>query len=206
MPTARSLAFLCMVVVPSDIRAQASALELEAGLGYARVFDAGGISFAAAVNRSLSPATTGLQHALGGSLWYAHTGIATGPVDNDGRHMLGVGVRYQVGLPRAGSFRLFLAVPVQLLHSQIPDRPVAGQTSLSVQGVPELEPAPPVEDQVGGAWGWGAGLELGFRVGVGERLSGQTSVQALYQDIYGAGSRHGAWNWHAGFSYALNGN
>jgi hypothetical protein len=206
MLTARSVVLLCITLIPSEIRAQAAAVELEAGLGYARVFDAGGLSFAAAVNRSLSSAGTGLQHALGGSLWYAHTGIATGPIDNEGRHMVGVGVRYQVGLLRAKSLRPFLAVPVQLLHSRIADRPTADQASLASYGVPKPEPAPPVEDQVGGAWGWGAGLELGFRIGVGERLSGQTSVQALYQDIYGGDARHGAWNWHAGISYALRGN
>jgi hypothetical protein len=206
MLTARPLVFLCTALLTSEIRAQAPALELEAGLGYARMFDAGGISFAAAVDHSLSPRSTGLQHALGGSLWYAHTGIATGLIGSDGRHILGVGVRYQVGLLRGRSFRPFLAVPVQLLHSTIPEGLTADLTLLSTHSVPKPEPAPRVEDRAGGAWGWGTGLEVGLRIALGERLSGQTSVQALYQDIYGAGAQHGAWTWHAGISYALSGN
>ena len=199
------LVFSTTVGFHSQIRAQAPSLELQAGIGYARVFDAGGISFAAAVERSLSPATRTLQHALGGSFWYAHTGIASAPDHPDGRNLVGLGMRYQVSISRSRSFHPFLAVPLQLLHSSIPDRADLVPAAMLVTGVPE-PPAPrPVEDHVGGEWGWGTGLELGFRIGGGNRLSAQTSVQALYQNIYGAGSRNGAWNWHAGITYGLRG-
>jgi hypothetical protein len=56
---------------------------------------------------------------------------------------------------------------------------------------------------VGSEWGWGAGLELGVQVALGSSLSAHTSVQSLYQDIYADGTRHGAWNWHAGLTYQL---
>jgi hypothetical protein len=194
------------VLLCGEIQAQAAEFELQAGLGYARVFDAGGISFAAALDRSLSPATTRLQHRLGGTLWYAHTGIASDPDDPYGRHVYGMGLRYQIALARAPSFRPYLAIPLQVLHSKIPDRDMAlASASLRRHGVPEPEPPAPIEDRIGGEWGWGTGLELGFRLAMGKRLSGHTSVQALYQDIYEAGSRHGAWNWHAGITYAFNG-
>jgi hypothetical protein len=186
----------------SQIRAQASTVELQAGLGYARVFDAGGISFAAAVERRLSSATTTMQHALGGSFWYAHTGIASAPDDPYGRHIVGLGIRYQVAIMRGKAFRPFLALPVQLLLSNIPDRSTLQGSELLVQ-IPDTGPPRPVEDRIGGELGWGTGLELGFRIGTGQRLSAHTSVQALYQNIYGAASRNGAWNWHAGLTYSL---
>jgi hypothetical protein len=173
-------------------------------LGYARVFDAGGISLSAALERFLSSPDAGLQHALGGGLWYAHTGIASAPDDPEGRHIVGLGARYRLTLARGGSsVRPFLAVPVELLHSKIPDRAMLQAASLLVHGVPEPPPPTPAEDRIGAEWGWGTGLELGLRVAVGERLSGQTSVQALYQDIYASQTSHSAWNWHAGLSYGF---
>jgi hypothetical protein len=193
------------VAFHSRIGAQVSSVELQAGIGYARVFDAGGISFAAAVERSLSPATTTLQHALGGSFWYAHTGIASAPDDPYGRHLIGLGVRYQVAISRSRAFHPFIAVPIQLLLSNIPDRDDLAPAAMLVTGIPTPEAPRPIEDNVGGEWGWGTGLELGFRIGGGKRLSAQTSIQALYQNIYGAGSRNGAWNWHAGITYGLHG-
>ena len=177
-------------------------VELQAGLGYARMFHAGGVSFAANVDRILTPPETRLQHALGGSFWYAHTGIASRSNDAERRDIVGLGVRYQLTLRSAESFTPFVGVPLQVLRSHIPDRADLAPGSLRLR-VPEPPPPTPVEDLVGSEWGWGTGLEVGFRVGIGRRLRGQTSVQLLYQDIYGAASSHGAWNWHAGFSYAL---
>jgi hypothetical protein len=193
------------VSVSSPMRAQSSVYELQAGIGYARLFDAGGISLTAAVDRALSRADAGLRHTLGGLFWYTHTGIASVPNDPEGRHTLGLGARYQLSLAGARSLRPFLAVPLQLLHSDIPDRPqlTADAAALLVQAVPEAEPPLPIEDRVGGNWGWGTGLELGVRLQIGERLSGQTSVQGLYQNIYEGSSSHDAWTWHAGISYGL---
>lgn len=178
---------------------QARGVHLEAGLGYARVFDAGGISFAAAVERPISPSSKNVRHAVGGSFWYAHTDIASNPSEPEGRHLVGVGIRYQVGIgPSSGG--LFLAVPVQLLHSSVPDRSTL-QANLARHSIPEPPPGPPSEDRVGSAWGWGAGLELGFRLALARQLSAQTSVQGLYQDIYADSRDHGAWNWHTGLTY-----
>ena len=203
MRVTRLVLLLCTFVLHSRIGAQTPSYEVQAGLGYARMFDAGGISFSASVDRFLSSSGPGVQHALGGALWYAHTGIASFPDDPEGRHVLGLGARYRLTFARMGFFRPFLAVPIEVLHSSIPDRATLQAASLLVQGVPEPPPPTPVEDRIGGEWGWGTGLELGFRVAADDRLSAQTSLQALYQNIYGSASRNGAWNWHAGLSYGF---
>jgi hypothetical protein len=203
MRAAHWLLLFTPLTAQSELRAQAPVYEVQAGLGYAKMFDAGGISFSAALERSLSPADAGLQHALGGAFWYAHTGIASLPDDPEGRHIVGVGARYRLTLGRAGFFRPFVAVPVELLHSKIPDRTTLMSAAVAGRAVPEPLPPVRVEDRIGGEWGWGTGLELGVRVAAGQRLSAQTSVQALYQDIYGDAASNGAWNWHAGLSYGF---
>jgi hypothetical protein len=195
----------CTALFFREIPAQSAKFELQAGIGYARIFDAGGISFAAALDRSLSTPTAPLQHRLGGSFWHARPGIASDPGDPYGRRIYGIGLRYQLALARSESIRPYLAVPLQAVHSSIPDRASLQPASFAGGGVPEPPPPAPVEDRIGGEWGWASGLELGLRVGLGKQLSGLTSVQGLYQDIYGPGSRHGAWSWHAGMSYAFNG-
>jgi hypothetical protein len=192
---------LTSVVLCPPAQAQAPGVEVQAGLGYARVFDGGGISFEAALERRLSSPASRLQHGLGGSLWYARTTIASAPESSNRRKITGLGVRYQIGVG-GRSVRPFLAVPVQLLLSSIPDRATLQGGSLSASGVPDTGSSP-VEDLVGSEWGWGAGLELGVQVALGSSLSARTSVQSLYQDIYADGTRHGAWNWHAGLTYQL---
>jgi hypothetical protein len=184
----------------SPVAAQHSTLELQAGLGYATAFDGGGVSFAAAVERPLSSSTSRLQHALGGSLWYSEMSLGSAPESSNNRHLTGVGLRYQLEL-RAGRARPFLAVPVQLLRSNIPDRTDIVPASLSLASVPDPGAPTPVEDRIGSEWGWATGLELGFRLGLSSRLSAQTSVQGLYQRIYESGTRNGAWTIHGGVSY-----
>jgi hypothetical protein len=125
--------------------------------------------------------------------------IASNPNSSRDRHMMGVGLRYQLEL-QAGKARPFIAVPVQLLRSDIPVEP-ALQPSFSTIGVPNPGPGLPVEDLPGSAWGWGAGLEAGFRLGLSSQLSAQTSVQGLYHRIYETGNRNGAWTVQAGLSY-----
>jgi hypothetical protein len=203
MRAAHWLILISTLGVHSEIRAQAPVYEIQAGLGYARMFEAGGISFSAGLDRFVSPADAGLQHAVGGALWYAHTAIASSPDDPEGRHIVGLGARYRMTLGRSGTFRPFLAVPVQVLHSEIPDRTTLLSAALLVHGVPEPPPPTPAEDRVGGEWGWGSGLELGLRVAAGARFNAQTSVQALYQDIYASQTSNSAWNWHVGLSYGF---
>ena len=182
----------------SPVTAQTSSLELQAGLGYARAFDGGGPSFSAAVERPLSAPTSTLQHALGGGLWYSHMSIASGYTA--GRDLMGLGLRYQLQL-RAGRVRPFVAVPLQVLRSNIPARATLQSASLSVSGIPDLGPPTPVEDRMGSEWGWGTGLEAGFRIGLSPQLSAQASAQGLYQRIYESGTRNGAWTIHGGITY-----
>ena len=198
---------LITLALPSQIQSQTLAPDFQAGLGYARLFDAGGYSFLAALNQPLSSVSSPVRQAVGGGFWYAHTGLASVPDTPEvGRDVLGLGLRYSVGFLNSGSFRPFVAVPVQVLHSQVADhRPTADLLVASLSAVPQAPPPPPVEDRVGGEWGWGTGLEAGLRVVASKRVSAQTSVQMLYQDIYGSDSRNGAWNWHAGLSYAFGG-
>jgi hypothetical protein len=184
----------------SPVTAQTAGLELQAGLGYARAFDGGGVSFAAGIENPLSSSTSRLQHALGAGIWYSEMSIASAPGTSNQRHLTGLGMRYQVAL-RAGRVRPYLAVPVQVLRSNIPDRTDIVSGSLSVSSVPDMGAPTPVEDRVGSAWGWGAGLELGFRLGLSPQLSAQTAVQSLYQRIYESGTRNGAWTIHGGFTY-----
>lgn len=180
----------------SPVTAQTSGLELQAGLGYARAFDGGGLSLAAALERPLSAPTSSVQHALGGSLWYSHMSIASGYTA--GRDLMGLGLRYQLQLG-AGRVRPFVAVPLQVLLSNIPVS--ATLASLSVGGIPDLGPPTPVEDRMGSEWGWGTGLEVGFRIGLSQNLSAQTSVQGLYHRIYESSTRNTAWTIHGGITY-----
>jgi hypothetical protein len=200
-----SIVLTSSLTLVSPLTAQTSPLELQAGLGYARAFDGGGLSFAAALERPLSAATSRVQHALGGSLWYSNMSIGSEPTSSNARHLMGIGMRYQLELRNSrGNARPFLAVPVQILRSSIPERATLQSAELLGNGVPDPGPPKPVEDQMGDEWGWGAGLEVGFRVGVSKRLSAQSSVQGLYHRIYESGTRHGAWSWHAGISYDLH--
>jgi hypothetical protein len=117
-----------------------------------------------------------------------------------GRDLMGLGLRYLLQL-RAGRVRPFVAVPLQVLRSNIPARATLQSASLSVSGIPDLGPPTPVEDRMGSEWGWGTGLEVGFRVGLSPQLSAQTSAQGLYQRIYESGTRNGAWTIHGGITY-----
>jgi hypothetical protein len=193
-----SIVLISTLMLVSSLTAQTSGLVLQAGLGYARAFDGGGPSFTAAVERPLSAPTSTLQHALGGGLWYSHMSIASGYTA--GRDLMGLGLRYQLQL-RAGRVRPFVAVPLQVLRSNIPARATLQSASLSVSGIPDLGPPTPVEDRMGSEWGWGTGLEAGFRIGLSPQLSAQTSVQGLYQRIYESGTRNGAWTIHGGITY-----
>src|SRR4051795_9449013 len=193
--------------LPSQILAQTLAPEFQAGFGYARLFEANGYSFSAALDQPLSSGRSTVRQALGGGFWYAHTGVASVPDTPEvGRDLLGLGLRYSLGFLNKASFRPFVAVPLQVLHSQVSDhRITADLLSASLYGVPQLPAPPPVEDQVGGEWGWGTGMEAGLRLVASQRVSAQTSAQVLYQDIYGSDARNGAWSWHVGLSYAFGG-
>lgn len=195
-----SIVFTSSLSFVSPVTAQTPSLELQAGLGYARAFDGGGLSFAAAVERPLSAASSRVQHALGGSLWYSHMSIASGY--SAGRNLIGVGLRYQLELGACcGHARPFLAVPLQVLRSDVPSRPTLQSASLLLTGIPEPGPPTPVEDRMGSDWGWGTGLEVGFRIGLSSELSAQTSVQGLYHRIYESSTRNTAWTIHGGITY-----
>jgi hypothetical protein len=207
MRSALTLLFLSPTLLISPLRGQSTGLELQAGLGYARAFDGGGLSFAAAVERPLSDTGSRVQHALGGSLWYSEMSVGSAPSSSLDRRMFGIGVRYQLELRNCcGRARPFFAVPLQLMQSSIPERAdLAGAGSLLAGSVPDPGPPIPVEDHMGADWGWGTGLEAGFRVNLSQRVSAHSSAQGLYHRIYEAGTRHWAWSWHAGLSYALGG-
>jgi hypothetical protein len=201
----RWMGFTLLGILPAfPLQAQSPSLGVEAGLGYARVFAGGGVSFQAAVDRPMSPASKPMQHAVGLMFWYAQTDIASLPEnDSDKRDMLGLGFRYRLGLKECcGIIRPFMAVPLEVLRSSVPE-PDGIALELTTHGVPQLPPEPPKQDQSGAAWGWGAGLELGMNASLAENVSAQTGVQGFYQDIYSGVSSHTAWTWHLGLSYGF---
>jgi hypothetical protein len=202
MRLASIILFLGSIPCLSSIStAQSSNLELEAGLGYARVFDGGGFSLSAALDRPLGSTTAPLHHAVGVGLWYANTKVASGDTEPPRRDMLGLGIRYRLGWQRCcGALHPFVAVPLQVLHSSIEDVP-ALQAHVASHGIPKPPPVIPTENVTGAAWGWGAGLELGLEVGLAEGLNGETAVQGLYHDIYDGATSNTAWAWHTGLSY-----
>jgi hypothetical protein len=194
------------VSISSLALAQGPGIEVQAGLGYARAFHGGGISFAAGVQRPMSSPSSAIQHALGLNLWYANTTVASTPDAPGGRDLVGLGVRYELGLrARSRYVRPVLAVPVQVLRSSIPDRAFLTAATASFRSGPEAPRAFPVEDRQGAAWGWGAGLEFGLHVALGEQVSAQTSALGMYQDIYAGSSTSGAWSWHTGITYRFGG-
>jgi hypothetical protein len=182
-----------------------SPVQVQAGLGYARVFDGGGISLAAGVDRPVFSSSASLRHALGLGVWYAHTQLASAPEQSVRRNLVGIGARYELGLRNCcGSLRPFLPLPVLVLRSSVEDRATLQAMALSSHGVPQPPETIPIQDQPGAAWGWGAGLELGTQLALGEGLSAQTSIEGLYQDIYAGSTSHGGWNWQAGLAYTFS--
>jgi hypothetical protein len=202
--TNRCAILVALAATSATAHAQSAGIDVQGGLGYARVFDGGGLSFIAALSRSISSRSAALQQAVGVSFWHANTAIASKPQGPDERRLIGLGARYQIGSGACcRKVRPFLALPVHLLRSSIPDRAALMRATQLASEIPTPETRRPIEDQVGVEWGWGAGLELGLELGLGARLSAQTAVQGLYQDIYSSSTRDGAWSWHAGVTYRL---
>lgn len=199
VPIILAVAFIpCLSSISAS---QSRNLELEAGLGYARVFDGGGFSLSAALDRPLGSTVAPLHHAVGVSLWYAHTKVASSSSESPRRDMLGLGIRYRLGWQRCcGALHPFAAVPLQVLRSSIEDVPGL-LAHVAAHDVPQPRAGIPTENFTGAAWGWGAGLELGLEVGLAKGLNGETRVQGLYHDIYDGATSNTAWTWHTGISY-----
>ena len=194
---------LSIVVVSLACTVPAHAQELHANVGYAHIFRAGGFSFASGYLHTLGAAEATARQRIGGDFWYANTDVASQPAGNAERSVVGLGARYELELTRCcGPVHPIAALPVQLIHSSIPDRTVLLATERpAIDLVPTPIGGPPAEDLVGSAWGWGAGLELGVRVAVSPQWNVQTSGTAMYQDVYAASTTNGAWTWHVGVSY-----
>jgi hypothetical protein len=197
-----SLIGLCLACA-----APAAAQQVHANVGYAHIFRAGGFSFETGYLRSLSGLTSPVQQRVGADFWYANPDVASQGPGNSGRSLVGLGARYEIEVSRCcGRVHPLIAVPVQLLHSTVPDVFVAQPLPAALLLVPGSEPSTvPVEDESGSAWGWGAGVELGVRVSVGGQWNVQTSGTAMYQDIYARSTTNGAWTWHFGVSYGFGG-
>jgi hypothetical protein len=180
------------------------AQEVQAGLGYAHIFGAGGFSFGLGYLQSLNTASAPVRQRVGASFWYANTDVASLSPGNAARDVVGVGARYEVEVARCcGPVHPVLAVPVQLLHSAVQEQ-VAPAQALALLIVPEPSPTAASED-LGSAWGWGAGLELGAEVPLGTQWNLRTTGTAMYQDIYRGSAKNGAWMWHLGITYRFGG-
>lgn len=196
-----SLIILCVLCA-----APASAQEVQAGLGYAHIFGAGGFSFAMGYLQSLNTVSAPVRQRLGASFWYANTDVASLSPGNSARNLIGVGARYEVEATRCcGPVHPLLALPIQLLHSAVEDRTVLLAEAIGFQLIPEPPPTLSSEDRVGAAWGWGAGVELGVEVPLGTQWNVRTTGTAMYQDIYTRSTTNGAWVWHLGATYRFGG-
>jgi hypothetical protein len=185
-----------------------SAQEVHAGVGYAHIFRAGGFSFASGYLQPLNAPTSPLQHRVGGDFWYANTDVASQAPGNAARDVVGFGARYELELAHCcGRVHPMLALPVQVLRSSVPTTPevLPAASRVTPAVVPTPEPPLPSEDQGGSAWGWGAGVELGLRVGLGPQWNLQTSGAAMYQDVYAGSTTNGAWTLHLGLGYRFGG-
>jgi hypothetical protein len=190
------------IVLSLACAAPARAQEVHAGLGYAHIFRAGGFSFATGYLQSIGAGTSPLRQRVGGDFWFANTDVASLSPGNASRNLIGLGARYELEVTHCcGRLHPLIALPFQVLHSS-----VAAQSSLAVAAlvvVPTPPPALPAEDQGRSAWGWGAGVELGLRLAVGDQWHLRTSGTAMYQDIYARSRTHGGWIWHLGLSYGF---
>jgi hypothetical protein len=196
-----SLIVLCLACA-----SPAAAQQVHAGVGYAHIFRAGGFSFATGYLQGLGGVTSPLQQRVGADFWYANPDVASRTSGNAARSLVGLGARYEVEVSRCcGRFHPLVALPVQVVHSSVPEPIVALASGAALLLVPGPESQLPAEDQSGSAWGWSAGVELGVRVSVGPQWNLQTSGTAMYQDIYAQSTTNGAWTWHLGVSYGFGG-
>jgi hypothetical protein len=182
------------------------AQEVQAGLGYAHIFGAGGLSFAMGYLQALNTVGAPVQQRLGASFWYANTDVASLSPGNSARDLVGLGARYEVKATRCcGPVHPLLALPIQLLHSAVEDRTTILAAATGFQLIPEPPSTLASEDRVGSAWGWGAGVELGAEVPLGTQWNIRTTGTAMYQDIYAGSATNGAWVWHLGMTYRFGG-
>jgi hypothetical protein len=194
-----------LIVLSLACAGSAGAQEVDGKVGYAHIFRAGGFSFATGYRQALSAVTSPLQHRVGGDFWYANTDVASLAPGNAGRSLVGLGARYEIEVTRCcGRLHPLVALPVQVLHSSVPDQ-LTALPGAAFLLVPTPVSSLPAEDQSGSAWGWGAGVELGLRFSMGPQWHLQTSGTAMYQDIYAQSTTHGAWTWHLGLSYRFGG-
>ena len=177
--------------------------ELHAGVGYAHIFRAGGFSFATGYVHPIGPVGA-VKHGIGGDFWWANTDVASQPSGNASRDVVGIGARYEIDLVRCcGRIHPVAAVPVQVIHSSV-SLPSDLQEGAAILLVPRPRGgAPPAEDRGGGAWGWGAGVELGLQVEISPQWNLLTSGTAMYQDVYASSTTNGAWSLHLGATYRL---
>ena len=179
-----------------------SGQELHAGLGYAHIFRAGGFSFATGYVNPIGPPGA-VRQGVGGDFWWANTDVASRPPGNGSRDVVGFGARYEIDFVRCcGRIHPLAAVPVQVIHSSV-SLPSDLQDGAAILLLPRPTGTPRAEDRAGGAWGWGAGLELGLQVELSPQWNLATSGTAMYQDVYAASATNGAWTWHLGATYRL---
>jgi hypothetical protein len=195
-----------LIVLCLSCAAPLCAQEVQAGLGYAHIFGAGGFSFAVGYLQALNAMRAPVQHRLGASFWYANTDVASLSPGNSARDLVGLGGRYEVEVAHCcGPVHPLLAIPVQVLHSAVEGQvtPAAAE-ALAFQGVPEPAPTASSEDE-SSAWGWSAGVELGAEVPLGTQWNVRTTGTVMYQDIYAGSATNGAWVWHLGMTYRFGG-
>ncbi|HEY7637159.1 MAG TPA: hypothetical protein VH763_16530 [Gemmatimonadales bacterium] len=182
------------------------AQEVQAAVGYARIFGAGGFSFGLGYLQPLHLGSAPLQQRLGATFWYANTDVASLSSGNAARNLVGIGARYEVEATRCcGPVHPLLALPLQILHSSVEDRTVPVQDAIALRLIPEPPSTSSSENRPGSAWGWGAGVELGAEIPLAAQWNLRTTGTAMYQDIYAGSATNGAWLLHVGMTYRFGG-
>ena len=187
------LGTVLLPTVVTELEAQRTDIKVAvtASAVYVRAFGGEGEGVAVEALRMLPVSLLGTQHSFGLSAWVTKADIASGHPFGARRTLGGVGVRWQIAIETlSGHVRPFVAVPVQLMFSSIPDG-----FFLASFGSPTVPVADRGHHRTALSTGVGAGLELNVTSGVGFRIG----VERLYHRLFD-GDRRSVFRADVGFT------
>lgn len=183
-------AVVALLLSGSGALSAQSDAELRLSLGHMRAYDAGGYVVAVNGNAFDHIYGVGIEVLVGASAWYAHTAIASRPLDTNGRRLYGLGPTLEfrtVSLRHQTEF--FALLSAQLAHTSVarfvvPNSALApSRTALRSLGPDSIPPIPQVDaadSKTGLAWG----MEFGVRQPIDRHVGLVASVVALRQNLH----------------------